>query len=681
MALDPKKFICTSDLESVFLDKLTGLVLAGGRVEFYIDGTNTPKQVYTTTGSPPTGFVTLGTTVTLDSIGQYSNGANSVVLYYYPYNAAGALELYECRVYSSDNILQFTREAWPPLANNLSPSSNAVDGVRNYIPNGQFLAHNNHIVTDTTTEAGITISEIAQGGWSFKHTTSGTGVYTVSFNTEPEFPTGLNDSPPFSVNIVCTGTVSGDTKRDLTIQWPDVNTFSRTPAPSAFNLFFSAKLNSGTSSIFNVYLISNYGTGGSTTDETLLGSVTLTNVYGATATDFNVSVPMPSNSGKVVGAGSFISIAIRPPAENFSARFTNFALTLGSSGLNQFPIMTNDQQLSRSVAGWMPTPNPDGSDLYLPLVLTPEGMAFDHTVVGTIVGKVQVNADTGELLMDGNNYVYSNYSTDGIPYSRLGAYLIANSPGYTEGGGATIPAGNIPLFGTGANFVSVWDAVVAGDFTVNFNTASAGNAFSNGTSGFSNGGLAAGNRLVTFTIPAKPAAGTYFSFTPNASGLVFNVWFTVDGVGTAPATPTGANIQVDIVTADTIATTITKIQTAVNKYQFSIVDARGYFWRGNAGVDPDTATRAAQIVYDGNHVAGVGVTGDDLGSSQTSDFASHTHTGLTNNNVINDSAAGTQAAGGGSIVISQVGVTISATGNASGDTRPDNLSLNWFIKY
>ncbi len=86
MALDPR-FICTSDLEGYFDDKLTGLPLSAGYINFYIDGTNTPKSVYITTGSPPSGFVPLGDTVTLNSTGNYQdNAGNNVVIYFFPYH-------------------------------------------------------------------------------------------------------------------------------------------------------------------------------------------------------------------------------------------------------------------------------------------------------------------------------------------------------------------------------------------------------------------------------------------------------------------------------------------------------------------------------------------------------------------------------------------------------------------
>lgn len=676
MPLDPK-YICTSDLESVFLDKLTGLPLAGGRVEFYINGTNTPKNVYQLTQSPPDTFVSLGPVVTLDSIGQYSDGVNSVVVYYYPYTVGGALQLYEARVYSSDNILQFTRYDWPPLASNLAPAPNEDAGVENYIPNGQFLAHNTnlHFVTDTTTEAGITISEIAQGGWSFKHTTVGTGVYTITFNSENNFSSALEDAPPFSVTVNCTVFDPSDAVRDLTIQWPGVNTFSRKLTggeTNPFNYFFGAKLNSGTSAVCNVYFIRNYGAGGSTTDISAPVSFT---VSSSTAWQyFNIPFLMPDNSGKNLGAGNFFAIAIRGPSDTSNIRFTDFAFTLGADTLTQFPIMTNDEQLSRGVAGWMPTPDPAGMDLYLPLVLTPQGMTFDHSIVGQIIGKTQIATEPvvlgyNELFMDGSVYLSSGYSATGIPYQRLANYLIRNCPAGTVGSNIFL-SNAAPMYGTGPAFVIIATNADPTKFNLNFNTASGGNVAGDGTSGFTHTSV---DPLYVYTVTAVPTAGTYFTFTPNTGGLVYNVWFKVDGLGAAPAPPTGANIEVDINSTDTKAVVILAIQKAVNYRQFMVLNAQGYFWRG---LDTAGSIDLGPL----RTVPGLAnLSGAFLGSVEVEDVQP-LHWGLNQGAAVGGGAGGTVVYGAGTAA-GNTPVVKDSTNAAGLETRPINLGLNWFIKY
>jgi hypothetical protein len=704
MALD-SRFICSSDLQSIFLDKLDGEPLSAGVVTFYSDVNRTVKKaVYQLTGAgstlDPYAFSALTDPVTLNSIGGYQYNGNSIALYYFPFEcttdgdpttASNVVELYYVTVENSGSQSQFSRGAWPPLASNIYPAGNSGNGVKNYIPNGQFLSHNDHPIT--TTNALVTTTndayQIAQGGWTFQQTQGSTGVYTITFNSLISGIAGLTEFPAYAVVFTCVSH-GNESQYDLSIQWPDVNVFSETlnsvgrPTTNPFNLLFAAKSLTGATAEFELVMTRYFGTGGSLTLQAGIGTVTV-------GTDWeyhNMTVLIPDNSAYNVGDGSYFGLSLRGPASTFSCEFTNFAFTLGEAELTQFPIMTNDEMLSRGVAGWMPTPNPDGSDLYLPLVLTNQGMTFDHSIVGQIIGKTQIAAVNNELLMDGSNYVRSAYSSIGIPYSRLSDYLITNSTSYTEGGGATIPANSIPLFGTGLNYVSVWDDVVAGDFILNFNTANGANAAVVATAsptGFTIGALTTNNRI-TFTIPAKPAASTYFSFTPQASGLVFNVYFTVDGVGTAPATPTGANIEVAIVTADTIATVIPKIQAAIHKYRFCIVDARGYFWRGLGGVDPNSATRAAQIFYNGSAVAAA-----DLASGQADAYIAHTH--IATSTIANVTSHSPNAnpptyIAGTDVLANATSHPITTTVSDAGgtpagglETRPVNLSLNWYIKY
>ena len=56
MALD-ERYITDTTLEPLFVDKLTGLPLAGGLVYFWQDDQrNTPKPVYQLSGAPPTTY-------------------------------------------------------------------------------------------------------------------------------------------------------------------------------------------------------------------------------------------------------------------------------------------------------------------------------------------------------------------------------------------------------------------------------------------------------------------------------------------------------------------------------------------------------------------------------------------------------------------------------------------------
>lgn len=683
MALD-SRYIIASDLQSLFRDKTTGEPLSFGSVYFYRDANhNQLKPVFKITGSAtnPT-YTEIQNPMLLSSVGTASDGFNNdIIVYYYPYDDDGNIDLYYVRVFDQNGVVQFDRVAWP---NFTGEDVAEVDQI-NFVPNGQFLAHNDEYITETVN--GLDVSPIAQGGWSMDVTTGLGGIYTSTFQQVAPGSSPFRDFPRFKLNFVCTS-YGLENVRDIRLKWRDVNSFESAPSGTnlgdqTYTLFFYGAAASST--VLEVRRIKYFGTNAdgsavSSPQDTLLGTVTLTNI-----TDyFNFQLTFGSNAGSVVGdqGDDYVQIALRVSSSSptFNINLTDFGLFAGNLSLSNFPTMTNAQMLSNGVAGWMPTPNPDGSDLYLPLVLTPQGMTFDHSIVGQIVGKTQTNANAvnNELLMNGSTYVYDDYSALGIPYSRLGDYLIANSPAITIGT-STIPAATIPLYGTGANFVTILKNTDPTKFDLSFNTSSGSNTVNDQTSGFTH---TSADPLYVFTVTGVPTAGTYFTFTPNTGGgLVYNVWFTVNGSGTAPATPTGANIPVAIVTGDTVATTITKILTAINQYQFMILDARGYFWRGldtGTSVDPDSATRTIPGIKDNS----VAATGANLGSLESAAFLTHTHTVTTTdaNNlalvkstfyIMND-IDGT----------STHTLTSSAPNQGAGnETRPINLALNWYIKY
>lgn len=697
--IDPR-FICTSDLEEYLVDNSSGLPLSGGIITFYSDVNRTVlKPVYQLTGTPGNySYAPLNNPCTLSSSGTFQDAlGNNIVPYYYPFTGTpaedtGVQELYYVVCVNSGFVPQFVRQGWPQLASGSNPTPGGDSEVDNFIPNGQFLAHNNivsitepPVVQYTYQSQTVNAQPIAQGGWNFVYTNGTTAIFANSFSQIPSSGGwGINSFPKFVFNFSCNGFNANALTRDLRIQWPDVNKFSsgNPPGTTPYTLFFDAASNDGNTYVFDLYKIYYFGTGGSpsTAIEELVGQVTIgpaTTLQSHNINDIFFSV----NLGTIGTNGDdYVALSLRGPASDWNVSVTDFVLAQGNETFTSFPVETNDQMLSRGVAGWMPTPDPAGGDLYLPLVLTPQGMTFDQSIVGQIVAKPQVYSMpvNNELYMNGSTYITSEYSALGIPYSRLANYLISNCVAISVTNGSTtstLPAGYCPMFGTGPNFVTIFQNNNTSKFDLSMNTASGSNSVSNGTSGFTN---TAADPLYVFDIPSVPTAGEYFSFTVATGGsLVYNVWFTVNGAGTAPATPTGANIMVALVTADTVATTILKIALAVNSYQFQIVDLRGYFLRGldtTATVDPDAATRTVPGISDNTNAW----TGGFLGSMEAYQIQSHTHpppAGATKFAFEGGSGDNVVQAGGAA-------ATINVTGASGGsETRPVNIAVNYFIKY
>lgn len=608
MSLD-SRYIIASDLQSLFRDKDTGLPLRNGVIYFWEDEARTiPKSVFQITGTPPNySYVDLGAVINLTSIGTISNnGPNDIILYYFPYDDAGNAQLYFVQVYSqggpTTGVLQFTREGWP----NFTQADTSAN-ILNYCPNGQFLIHTNVPATDTTVAGQITqpITYLGQGGWTFERPNSSAAKDIITFNPLPN----VNGLPRFNVEISTQTPSAGDTFKDLRLKFDDVNKFANTTQRYAFQ----AKSNTGSNLTVNIILIKNFGTGGSTTTEAVIGTLTIT----PTSSFAQIPIAFGNNSGKTIGANNddFLQIAIRFPTDIvLDALITDNIVTPDTGAtINNFPTTTDAQFRYQSIAGWMPTPNPDGSDLFLPVKLTLQGMLYDDAEIGDFVQESGFNTYTNglcttsnRLLINGMQLETSGYSPLGIPFARL----------QSKYWNATV---NCPIYGTGPNYFTVFspfntatmtvsnnssgtvtapaDGSVATGFTFTTNTpiantfaqsfmygpttffvvdltAGATTAPSAGTSGFTVAvyrfGSAVNTEIDLFAaVAATSLAGTYFTFV-TVSGHSFYVWFKVAGSGADPA-PGGTGILVNLATGDTAQIVAQKCFAAINCWQYSTI--------------------------------------------------------------------------------------------------------------
>jgi hypothetical protein len=214
MALDPH-YITDGPLEEAFLDKDTGLPLAGGFIYFFRDASRiTPKTVYQLTGSPPDyTYVALPNPIELSSIGTVQDaGGDNVVIYYYPWLADGLTpDLYYIEVTDSNGVVQFTREAWPNgiIANEIISDSTLP--VQNQISNPQFTNVLINYVpgltppTTTFTVSGSNQTFAVAPEWNFLASGSGTiTVQRIALAGIVQAPT----SPPYALDIQVSGGVS-----------------------------------------------------------------------------------------------------------------------------------------------------------------------------------------------------------------------------------------------------------------------------------------------------------------------------------------------------------------------------------------------------------------------------------------------------------------------------------------
>lgn len=444
MALD-NRYVIAPSLQMYFVDKDTGLPLENGLVFFYEDQARTvPKDVFEISGDPPNySYNVLPNPVSLSSVGTFQDDSGAdIIPYYFPFDANGDIELYYIEVYNNLGVLQFTREGWP----NFTSTELAVDqDVTNFVPNGQFLLHDNVPASSANTyiagEISQDITVIAQGGWTFERGPSSTATDFVTFPryaASVQNPTG---NPRYAVQIQTTIAAS-DTRKDLCLKFPDVNTFASDT--QSYNFYFEGQSGTG-SDIANCQIIVRkfYGTGGSpsTTTEAVISSFTL---LASSISQYNIPILFGTNAGKSIGTNNddYVQIVLRlPPTSVQTAIFTDFALTVNDEKLISFPTQTNAQQIDPSTAGWFPTPDPNGFDLYCPAVLGSSGLLFDHSSIGEIIGLMEtITSINGNLIFcDGTQFFTYDYSPLGIPYLRLQRILFDATT-------------NGSLFGTGANF-------------------------------------------------------------------------------------------------------------------------------------------------------------------------------------------------------------------------------------
>lgn len=469
MSLDPR-FMIAPSLQEYFVDKTTGEPLAGGFVYFYQDiNRTTPKDVYEISGTPPNyNYAPLSNPVQLSAVGTFQdNSGNDVLPYYFPYTGlpsgtSTTIDLYYIVVTDSIGIPQFTREGWPNLTGPTGGSSNGLD-IINYAANGQFLLHNDNppAIDANPPINGIDYQAIAQGGWYFARSNGSTATDAITFPIFQDYVSTPSGSPRFAAEIDRT-VASLDEVCDFRLRFNDVNKFA-SPDGQEYIFQFTGQSNSG--SVLNgidITLYKYFGSGGSpsTPTNTVIETVGLT----TSETVVSVLIDFGTNAGDIIGTNNddFVEICISFPAGSsttFNAQITDVILTPNENlTIDVFPTTPDENFVRDSVAGYLPVPNPDGSDLFLPLVCTNTGMDYDRSDIGTVVAAGNLSNFSGSictngnrLLADGSQYLGTDYSDLGIPYARLQSY-------YMDGG-----ASNVPQFGTGANFATAY--IEAGDAT------------------------------------------------------------------------------------------------------------------------------------------------------------------------------------------------------------------------
>jgi hypothetical protein len=572
------KFIPLSTIQEQFWDKLTDAPMAAGTLTFYSDISRTVlKDVYAITGTAPDyTYVSIGSSITLSSIGTIDDSlGNNLVPYLYPYEGvpddnSSNVELYYIVVTNSGAQFQFDVPAMPYMIDSSNPSNLFSN---NYVPNGQFLLHrdllNNGLIDATSTV-------VAYGGWEFTRETNTSEDYVTfpRFSAPIANPTG---NPRYACDVRCkTPNTSDTTPKVLQLKFNDVNKFSdfSTSDPQTYTFFFTAKSNLTTNVPLTVKIYRYFGSGGTASVPTpIIEDIVVTPNYGS----FQGSFTFGSNSGMTLGANNDDYVAIQlvlPATYPFDVSFTDFVLVAGEETITAYPITTDGEMQGDTFGASLPPPNPDGSDIGLPIILYKDKWGYDYSQVGKINACVYATAGNNEVLCDGSNYDTSTVNSIGIPYSRIRDATF----NYTY---------NLPMFGTGIDFFTALISVGSSSHAILSTNANAvggaltaegtiptgftfspaftgatnymfrsaidynGNIYAScitagapadapvtGTSGFTVSTFkegVSGTNAITYISDhvATSLAGLYFKICNTTTK--YYVWFTVDGAGSDPA--------------------------------------------------------------------------------------------------------------------------------------------------
>jgi len=633
-------YVPLTPLWELHSDKDTGDFLRDGFALFYRDTARTVgKPVYQLTGSPPNySYIQQGYLVTSGSfagawrVDLNDQGAFPLMVYGYPLDSGGEVDLYFIQFYSNGGVFQFSREGWPNFFSGGGGNTTQIN--INYVPNGQFLLHTDIPETDILESGEIrqAVTPIAYGGWAFVRPNSSTASDFVTFQRLGSYLTNPPKSPRYACRVKCENPSSGDLFKDLRVRFDDVNKFEYLAQQFTFAL--TGQILSGGNINVSLILIKNFGTGGDATTETNLTTFTLTGSFDLQFFTFDFG----DNTGKVIGTNDddYIELAIRfPPNSIFDAEITDVILTPGNITNPVFDDTTTRQFIYQSLFRDL-VPAHDGSDLGLSPVLGEHGLYFSDALVGKVFASSSINLEYGELLADGSQYETAAYSSEGIPFKRLQSKYFD-------------PTKGMPLYGTGINFVSAYIANgslasptnslrifnnTAGqttdfsdgtppttftftDVTIGTDTGTwglyyGGNNFfiwavtagavnnpgiDSGTSGFVTAVVRNGRPTVetvvtkaifqVSTVAATGLAGLYFDFT-SAPSSSYRVWFKVNGSGTAPPSAGYTLLEIDLLstwTAQEVARVIagalsgSKITNIITKAG-NIVPA-GSYWNLN----------------------------------------------------------------------------------------------------
>lgn len=401
-------FIISPPLQEVFRDKDTALPLRNGYVEFYRDTDRiTPKDVFKLDGAPGNyNYISLGAVVTLTQNGTWGDGlGNDIALAYFPFievDGVQELDRYFIRVFSVENVEQFTRQAWPRIGDEETTDTT----FNNYISDGQFwnyrdLPNGGQLTgSDFVTYGGgqttINGGESTNGfsTWIAFLSPGSTSNDTVTFERFNSFITNPESNPRYSLRWNTVVPDLSDTAKHLVYRINNVNFIASDTEFLTFQ--FEAKSNLTGPILVGFDVQKSYGTGGSPQEFFNVTSFSIEPGW----SKYTVNFVLESNDGNNLGPqdDDMLEIFLSLPTDQVNdLNFTNFILRDGSFSTLSYPEQTPRQNQSQTLI--MPIPNHDLTDEGKALILGSSGMFYGNLsslTLGSISGYVVEN-DVSDL--------------------------------------------------------------------------------------------------------------------------------------------------------------------------------------------------------------------------------------------------------------------------------------------
>lgn len=245
-------------------------------------------------------------------------------------------DLYTIKLFTSADVEVYTQDDYPVVGTNTTRT--VSESESNIARNNQF----SYWYYGSSFAPVVGVGSVADQDYicdDWYYSRVGT-AYVVDI-TRQTFAADQDAVPnnPLYYFRYASGVPAAETLTRLYQTYSSVQTLANTAVSVAF------RGQSSTSSVVNVFMVQNFGGGGSANVETLVGQFTLTTSWAL----YNASITIPSMVGKTVGTDSKLLLEIRFPNDvAATVDLCNVQLQVGDS-LSNFPFQSQSTQFQELV--------------------------------------------------------------------------------------------------------------------------------------------------------------------------------------------------------------------------------------------------------------------------------------------------------------------------------------------